>query len=218
MDCVDTSSNDQNKIIGNEMISRIRDEERIKYALSQWIQTPQVKVFWEKKNAFGMPIFECNQAERPDLIIQHPRGDIAVEVKSANSMANVIDGMGQILRYATSDIKFSFEGEELYPVCYVLATECSPMGKLFAFEKKSVPRSKGKIYAASRGEIPLNEFRYTHMALRILWRFCDNEVKSHNWNWLKGMGFLLSGVLNNPNNITPLIQAKLAKTQYVRSI
>jgi hypothetical protein len=195
-----------------------QDEERVKFLLTQWIERPGISVLWEKKNAFGKPIFECNKAERPDLIIKHPAGDVAIEVKSATSMANVIDGLGQLLRYATGDFEFSYEGEELKPVCYVLATECSPMGKLFAFEKKFVPRSEGKNYAASNGEIPLQEYRYTHMALRTLWRFCDNEVRSHDWLWDKGMGFLLSGVLNNPNDISPLIQAKIMKTQFIRGL
>jgi len=193
-------------------------EENAKFALAQWIESPNTTVLWEKKNAFGKPVFECNRAERPDLIIHSPRGDIAVEVKSATSMANVIDGMGQLLRYATGDLEFSYDGEKLNPVCYVLATECSPMGKLFAFEKKFVPRSEGKNYAAQQGQIPLNEYRYTHMALRTLWRFCDNEVRSHGWIWSRGMGFLLSGLLNSPNDISPMIQAKLAKTQYIRGI
>jgi hypothetical protein len=195
-----------------------QDEEKVKYLLAQWIERPGIIVYWEKKNAFGKPVFECNKAERPDLIIKHPSGDIAVEVKSATSMANVIDGMGQLLRYAAGDFDFSYEGEELKPICYVLATECSPMGKLFAFEKKYVPRSEGKNYAASISQIPREEYRYTHMALRTLWRFCDNEVRSHDWIWSKGMGFLLSNQLNNPNDVSPMIQAKLAKTQYIRGI
>ena len=194
------------------------EEEKVKYLLTQWIERPGITVYWEKKNAFGKPIFECNKAERPDLIVKHPSGDIAIEVKSANSMANVIDGMGQILRYATCDFEFSYDGKPLNPVCYVLATECSPMGKLFAFENKFVPRSEGKNWAASQGQIPLQEYRYTHMALRTLWRFCDNEVRSHDWIWSKGMGFLLSNQLNTKDDISPLIQAKLAKTQYIRGI
>jgi hypothetical protein len=194
------------------------DEEKVKYLLTQWIERPGITVFWEKKNAFGKPVFECDRAERPDLIIRHPSGNIAIEVKSANSMANVIDGMGQLLRYATGNFQYSYEGEDLRPICYVLATECSPMGKLFSFEKKYVPRSAGKDYASQTGQIPLQEYRYTHMALRTLWRFCDNEVRSHNWIWSKGMGFLLSNQLNSPNDISPLIQAKLARTQYLRGI
>lgn len=194
------------------------NEEKVKYLLAQWIERPGITVFWEKKNAFGKPIFDCNKAERPDLIVSHPSGDIAIEVKSAESMSNVIDGMGQILRYATCDFEFSHDGKPLKPICYVLATECSPIGKLFAFEKKFVPRSTGKDHAASMGQIPLKEYRYTHMALRTLWRFCDNEVKSHNWLWSKGMGFLLSNQLNSSTDISPLIQAKLAKTQYMRGI
>jgi hypothetical protein len=193
-------------------------EERAKYLLAQWIEQPGISVYWEKKNAFGKPVFECNKAERPDLIVKCPSGDIAIEVKSATSMSNVIDGTAQLLRYATGGLEYSCEGGKLNPICYVLATECSPMGKLFAFEKKFVPRSEGKNYAASRGEIPLAEYRYTHMALRMLWRFCENETKTHNWPWSKGMGFLLSNVLNNPNDISPLIQAKLARTQYIRGI
>ncbi len=194
------------------------DEERVKFLLAGWIEQPGIHVFWEKKNSFNKPVFECNKAERPDLIVEHPRGNIAIEVKSAMSMSNVIDGIGQLLRYATGDFEYSYGGRDLTPSCYVLATECSPQGKLFSFEKKFVPRSEGKIYAARMGQIPQQEYRYTHFALRIFWRFCDFEVKCHDWEWRPGMGFLLSDLLNSPNSISPLIQAKSGKTQFIQEI
>jgi hypothetical protein len=193
-------------------------EEQVKFLLSNWIGKG---VYWEKKNTYGMPVFGCDQAERPDLLVVCPSGDVAIEVKYADSMANVLDGVAQILRYAQDGGRYFIESNtaEIKPTCYILATQFSIKGHLFEFEKKEVPRSVGKDFAAKNGELPLHEFRYTHMALRTLWRFAEYERDVHGWQWNVGIGFLLSSLLNNPKDIAaPLIQAKVNKQQFIRGL
>jgi hypothetical protein len=193
------------------------DEEKVKSFLSQWIQG---KIFWEKKNKYGYPTFQCDTAERPDMLILINEYPVAVEVKHATNSSNVLDGVAQTLRYARDDLRFYVDHREIRPKCYVLATQCSIKGHLFDFEKKKIPPSEGRDYAASMGEIPGSEYRFTFQALRSLWRFAEFERDVHGWNWNVGVGFLLSTVLNNPTEPVnaPLIQAKIDKQQFTRVI
>jgi len=193
------------------------DEEKVKAFLSNWIQG---KIFWEKKNNFGYPVFQCDTAERPDMLIINNGYPIAVEVKHAKSTGNVLDGVAQTLRYARDGLKFYVDHREIQPACYVLATQDSIRGCLFDFEKKTIPPSDGRDYAARMGEIPNTEYRYTFQALRSLWRFAEFERDVHGWNWNVGVGFLLSTALNNPEGpvFSPLIQAKIDKQQFIKVI
>jgi len=200
--------------------NKIGNEERVKYLLSQWIETPKIKVFWEKKNPFDKPIFESETLDRPDLLILHPDGDVAVETKYADSMSNVLDGIIQVLRYSQDKSILYVDEREIIPTCYVLATQFSIKGHLFQFEKKEVPRSEGKDYAAGMGELPHHEYRYTHMALRLLWRFGEFHKKVYKWPWDIGIGFLLSSALNKPDDpiFKPLVQAKTGDQQFCREL
>jgi hypothetical protein len=200
--------------------AKIGNEDRVKYLLSQWIEAPQIKVLWEKKNPFNKPIFESETLNRPDLLILHPEGDVAVETKYADSMSNVLDGIIQVLRYSQDKSIFYADGRVVVPNCYVLATQFSLKGHLFEFEKKEVPRTAGKDFAARMGELPLREYRYTHMALRLLWRFGEFHKKAYKWPWDVGIGFLLSSALNRPDDpiFKPLIQAKIDDQQFCREL
>jgi len=193
------------------------DEEKVKAFLSNWIQG---KIFWEKKNDYGYPVFQCDTAERPDMLILVNGFPVAVEVKHAVNSSNVLDGVAQVLRYARDGLTFYADHREIKPEAYVLATQHSIRGCLFDFEKKKIPSSEGRDYAARMGEIPNTEYRYTFQALRSLWRFAEYERDVHNWNWNVGVGFLLSTALNNPEGpvFSPLIQAKINKQQYIKVI
>lgn len=193
------------------------DEEKVKAFLSNWIQG---KIFWEKKNVYGYPVFQCDTAERPDMLILVNGFPVAVEVKHAVNSSNVLDGVAQVLRYARDGLTFYADHREIKPEAYVLATQHSIRGCLFDFEKKKIPSSEGRDYAARMGEIPNTEYRYTFQALRSLWRFAEYERDVHNWNWNVGVGFLLSTALNNPEGpvFSPLIQAKINKQQYIKVI
>ena len=193
------------------------DEEKVKQFLSQWLQG---KIFWEKKNRFEYPTFQCDTTERPDLLVLRGNDAIAIEVKNATSASNVLDGVTQTLRYARDDLTFYADHQIIIPDCYVLATQKSIDGHLFGFEQKKIPPSEGREYAAGRGEIPRSEYRYTFQALRSLWRFAEFEQKVHGWNWNVGVGFLLSTALNKPEGPihTPMIQAKEGKLQFIRAI
>lgn len=193
------------------------DEESVKRILTEWIGKD--RVFWEKKNKFGYPTFQCDQLERPDLLVLNGDYPIAIEVKYYNKASNVLDGVAQTLRYARSDNVFYANHQIIDPVCYVLATQHSLEGKLFGFENKKVPSTSGKTHAAQRGELPYTEYRYTFLALRTLWRFAEYERDVHGWTWDVGVGFLLSNVLNPGNVIsTPMIQAKIDKQQFIKVI
>lgn len=191
------------------------DEEKVKFILSDWIKG---KIFWEKKNEYGYPTFQCDHLERPDILVIRDKFSIAIEVKHASNLSNVLDGSSQTLRYARDNLTFYADHEIVTPDAYVLATQYSIQGHLFNFEKKKVPPSEGRDYAARMGEIPLSEFRYTFMALRDLWRFAEYERDVHGWNWNVGVGFLLSNILNNNMDITPMIQAKIDKQQFIKVI
>lgn len=192
----------------------IINEEIVKRQLSTWLTSYKCKVYWEKKNEYGYPIFKANTIDggtsnKPDIMIIRNDKCYLCEVKNGESVSNVCDSLPQILRYSKSNNQYFIEDVEIIPDGFLVATQHSIRGHLFPdFVDVIRPiesMGEGRMSAILKGELPRNEYGVTEAYTRILWRLgTDNDYK---------VGVLLSDVLNNELSCAPMYQYKHGKQQ-----
>ena len=209
-----TEYHDASDVIGRQ--SGFRDikskpEENVKKALCGWLEANGCKVYWEKANAFGKPIFstDAGTCERPDLLTQitdvfENNTYYALEVKDGSSSSNVYDSFPQVLRYAKGKYNYFIDGNPITVSGYFSANLNSINGHLFSKDTDTLNNpenfSDGRKEAIAKGELPENEHILTEQFLRLLWRMAkEYRIETR-------IGALLSTKLNGAVSPAPLLQ------------
>ncbi len=184
------------------------NEENVKHLITNWLNTFNVEVYWEKKNQWNYPVFKCDGSSKPDLLIKRKCGGgnlncFAIEVKDASSDMNLLNAQAQILKYAKQPIKFFINEQEMYIHGFLVASQFSIKGMLY--ENDIIKPIGKRAFGISRKQVPDNEYWRTLDYIRGMWRF----AKVHGID--KPTGALLSNSLNNINSIAPLMFFKTQK-------
>lgn len=194
------------------------EEEAVKRQITTWLSSFGCGIYWEKDNEFDYPVFHAvknskGTTEKPDLLIVKNGKNYMCEVKNADSNSNVYDSFPQVLRYASGEMEYFVNDEQIVPDGYLVATQNSIRGHLFdpkyelhiPFEEMG----EGRKLAILKGELPRTEYTMTEQYTRELWRMSAEK------NIPTRVGALLSECLNLNSSITPMIQYKHGKCQGV---
>jgi len=153
------------------------NETYVKYAVSTWLEGFGCNIWWERKNekypTFKARIDEKGTVEKPDILIQIPNGKYYMcEAKNAEHKSNVYDALFQTLRYAKNETKYFIGGNPIKISGFMVATQHSIHGRLFApeYDECITEFGEGRVYAIDRGELPQSEHIMTEQFTRVIWR------------------------------------------------
>lgn len=189
-------------------ISDNKYEECVKQTITQWLKNNNVKVWWEKKNRFGYPIFNIKGSRnKPDLLIKNQKDCFisAIEVKRGEDEAGIRKGrkiLEYYKEYTEGTVKYFIDDLEIKPKYFLVATENSIHGHIFNKERirgfkegstrKEVIEKYGRV---DHGTLPCIEYDLTFRYLRDLWEeWKRRELK----NKIATIGVLTSLYYNEP--------------------
>jgi hypothetical protein len=179
-------------------IKNADSEKSVKEALTTWLQHYPCEVIDESRFRTD---YGRGGMKSPDLLVKSNVGAVLIEVKNAVHDSNVFDSFFQILNYHNNINTVTVDRHEKLDITgFVVATQFSMYGRLFAFETR-IPYDKfrkGRQGGADRGELPRTEYDRTEMFTRLLWRGINSERPMF-------IGTLLSNVLNDAKDVTPMI-------------
>lgn len=169
-------------------------EEKICYDLSQWFDSQDCGVFWDKNPSDGdgnkilddtpFQTFD-KDGQRPDLIVFGDDITVCVEVKDASNTQNVHSGIPQLHKYwreyAAGDAEYRANGFPVDIDAFVLASQYSVEGAVYSrwFDDGVRDWPAEKRYGWINGTVrfaPDYEFSATETATRILWRYAKNDL------------------------------------------
>ena len=182
------------------------NEENVKHLITSWLNTFDIEVYWEKKNKWNYPIFKSDNQNKPDLIVKKGKyclNSFAIEVKDAESDMNLLNASPQILKYAKSPTNYFIDSQKIIIDGFLVATQYSIQGHLYQNEVVAIPTKRQ--WSIDKKQTPDKEYDKTLLFIRTLWRFARaNEINLPT-------GALLSNILNDENNIAPLLFYKTQK-------
>jgi len=156
-----------------------RLEEKIALQISNWLIQHGFDVYWNKKNNFGFDTFRTEGSQKkPDLFVRRSENphwwQTLIELKPSEGY-DIRKG-AKILSYCDDyvrgKIKYFVNEEEVRPKYFLVATECSPKGKLFSSDdtKKPMRVGGGRWRAAYIYKtLPKSEYTQTFGYVRELW-------------------------------------------------
>ena len=191
------------------------NETKVKQAVSNWLKSFGCEIWWEQKNKdYDYPVFKAirggiGTTEKPDILILTNGKYYMCEAKNAEHKSNVYDALFQTLRYATNKTKYFIDGNLIEISGFMVATQHSVHGRLFApeYDECITEFGEGRIYAIGRGELPQSEHIMTEQFTRVIWRGAKKFECSQK------VGVLLSDVLNNNMIPHPLFLYKQGMQQ-----
>jgi hypothetical protein len=195
---------DHNEIL---RIKNADSEKAVKEQIIGWLRSYRCEVIDENRfrtdyGRYGM--------KSPDLLVKSHIGAFLIEVKNAVHDSNIFDSFFQILDYHNNINTVTVDKREKLDIKgFVVATQFSMYGRLFAFETR-IPYDKfgkGRQGDADRGNLPCTEYDRTEMFTRLLWRGINSERPVF-------IGTLLSNVLNDGKDVTPMIIGSKNKKQF----
>jgi len=187
-------------------------EEDVKIELSQWLDARNLTVYWEKKHreTHSHSTFRVKGRRKPDLFIDGPSSNYAVEVKVGEESSPVHDGCAQTYQYwkdiVDGSASYIVNGKEKELDAVLLATKYAKEGRLFNDVDQRDPLRTGRDpggreEAVKIEALPKNEHTCTETAVRLMWRFS----KEYDDDAEVGIGSLLSSKLDgdDPTNSDP---------------
>ena len=173
-------------------IKNAASEKEVKEYLTIWLQHYPCEVIDESRFRTD---YGKGGMKRPDLLVKSRIGSVLIEVKNADRDKNIYDSFFQILDYHRNIHTVTVDKHEKLDVTgFVVATQCSPKGRLFEFEtlKTFNTFSKKRKEAVDNCYIPRNEYDRTEMFTRLLWRGIMNDDRIQQ----PFIGVLVSDELN----------------------
>lgn len=176
------------------------EEDKVRLELSRWFKNSGADVYWDRDHSYGWGTFDPGTAARPDLIVMAENKNYALEVKPGGDSSKIHDALPQLVNYWVDVVdgkaNYTVAGKRVEIDAFLLATDNSPMGRLYQSEGESdVLRSdfsEGRMRAVSVGQLPQKEFNATERIVRALWRFSKDRRPTA----ALGIGALLSSRLD----------------------
>lgn len=167
--------------------------------ISKWLEADGWLVYWNCKNEYGWPVFNTKGISRkPDIVAIKNTVIVAIEMKSPTT-GHIIKGhkiVDYCINYINKKTQYFIEGKKLVVNKFLLATRCSPKGKLHEWDQTYRPIGKGrqKVLDKNLGLLPQNEFTGTYLTTRSIW---GEFGRRHKGVFDTEIGVLLSGCLDN---------------------
>jgi hypothetical protein len=187
-----------------------KPEEKAEIIIWDWLKTKGisvVEVYFNRQNKLGWKTFSVKGIQKkPDFLIEidngYGREYLATEVKPSDNSKDILDAHKIIAyweRYVTKKTKYFINDKEIKIKHFLIATDNSPKGYLFAKEdlvdNLADTSSKSKHYVASIGLIPRYEGNRTFEFVRMLWNLYG-KVRI-NFEEKCGLGILIADVENS---------------------
>jgi hypothetical protein len=192
-------------------IKNYKPEEITEIILWSWIKTQStnvLEIYFNRKNNINAPIFQTKGInKKPDLLIKINRGYgieyVAVEVKPTTSSKTVHDSskiLNYYKNYVLNKTEYYINSEKIFLNHFVVATDNSPKGKLFADDEvlvcNGVNSDSHRKLISEWSLFPEFEYQRTSDYLRRLWaewRILKKEINQEKD--LPSIGICIS----NPN-------------------
>jgi len=198
-------------------MKEIKPEAQVEIILWDWLKTKGEsieEIYFNRKNKLGWKIFKVKGIIKiPDLIIKtkdcYGIKYYAVEVKDNSSSINVLQGSKIIdlyfKNYIEKKTKYFIDDEEIKIDGFLIASQSSPLGFLFADEEIkdnwSEPEKKSKYIASKEYKIiPRMEGIRTFEFIRFLWNIYG-KIRN-NYEEKCDIGILIG---NSEDNFNPYI-------------
>jgi len=196
---------------GGRQEEELPRRERMIRKLSYWLEsTNDIEVYTPKKKGYAHGTFSSNSKHQPDLIASDKSKHYLIKYTGAENSRDVHDTAIRVKNYwqsiATGADTYSVNGAEVEIEAVLIATNYSPLGRLFSNKQNNDPlrtgRSDGAEDAAAKGFLPKTEHTCSESLIRMVWRFAEENIPEGSC----GIGALYSSRLDERNPETGITE------------